>query len=140
MTQKERIVKAPKGRVVRQGLLRKDKFRIKDIDPNYHYRMVNDIDDRIEDLKDLGYELVDQSISTGASNVDNASSQTSSKTVRHVGNGIKGYLMRIPKEEYDEMQRQKNAHLDQVEAQMKNQAASDGNYGSITVNREIVRE
>lgn len=138
MTIKEKIVKPPKGRVSRQSLTRKNKFRIEDQDPNYHYRMVNDIDDRIEDLIGLGYELVDKKVSTGDTEVDKASSMGAT-TARHVGNGIKAYLMRIPKEEYELAQAEKNAHLDQVEAQLKGQTALDGNYGKITVTREQVR-
>lgn len=138
MTIKEKIVKAPKGRVSRRSLGANQKFRFKGLDTeNFHYRVANDVDDRIEHLKDLGYELVDSEAIEG-NGVDSASS-VGGKTNVAVGNGIRGKLMRIPKDEFELAQREKNQALDEAEAQMKNQTTLEGNYGKIEFTREHKR-
>jgi len=78
-------------------------------DPNFVYRYFNDSwmkePDRVKRAKEAGYEIVDgyDSITVGT-NED--------------GSAIKGVLMRIPKEWYDEDQKAKMRELDKVDAEI----------------------
>lgn len=130
---KEAIVKAPKGRPVRQGINRKQKVKVTNLDPAYHYRLVNDIDDRIEDMMELGYEHVNKT-TVGDRDVDKPSSE-GTRTQMSVGNGIKGFLMRVRKEDFDEGQKQKDEVVNETERAMKRQALDGNNYGKLEISR-----
>lgn len=104
---------------------------VKGKDPNYEYRIVNDSGDRIEMFKDAGWELVDgKDVTVGDRRVDRTTAEGSKAQVS-VGNGVKAFVMRIPKEYYEEDQKAKNAQIDALEQTMKKQALSAGDYGKI---------
>lgn len=98
-------------------------------DPNKVYRVVNDIDGRIEDMRERGYELVQ---TDGALTQESISDQTQGKMCRkHVGQGVYGYLMAIDKEFYLEDQAEKQARVDRNEAALlpDDIAQSENYYG-----------
>lgn len=130
--QKETINQAPSGRVKRQPVGFRNRLVAKKQDPNYVYRFVNDIDDRIEMFKDAGYEMADMGRNmVGDKRMDN--NPTVDKSIS-VGGGTRAYLMRIPKEFYDEDQKAKQARVDASEEGIKNPKL-DGSYGKIEISR-----
>jgi hypothetical protein len=114
---RESITKAQSGRVRRTPITVRNRLSVKDRDPNYHYRIVNVKDDRIEQFQEQGYEIV-QATQVGDKQVDNPSTLGSGTEVS-VGQGMKAVLMRIPKEWYQEDQTAKQAQIDELEATMK---------------------
>lgn len=123
-------------RVVRKPLFQRGPQSISgEKDPNYVYRFVNDTGSRIDQMKQAGYEIVeDDSLIVGDSRVSDPSSQGSAKRVISK-DGTVSYLMRQKKEYYEEDQAAKQAHNDEIEAAMKKQA-SEGMYGSIKMSRD----
>jgi hypothetical protein len=123
-------------RVVRKPLFQRGPQSISgDKDPNFVYRFVNDTGSRIEQMKQAGYEIVeDDSLIVGDARVSDPSQQGSGKRVISK-DGTVSYLMRQKKEWYDEDQQAKQKHNDEIEAAMKQQA-SEGMYGSIKTSRD----
>ena len=123
-------------RVVRKPLFQRGPQSISgEKDPNYVYRFVNDTGSRIDQMKQAGYEIVeDDNLIVGDSRVSDPSSQGSAKRVISK-DGTVSYLMRQKKEYYEEDQAAKQAHNDEIEAAMKKQA-SEGMYGSIKMSRD----
>lgn len=108
---------------------------VKGKEPGYEYRIVNDAGDRIEMFKDAGWELVDsKDVTVGDRRVDRTTSEGSKAQVS-VGQGTKAFVMRIPKEYYDEDQAAKNKQIDALEESMKKQALSGSDYGDIKTTR-----
>jgi hypothetical protein len=135
MSEKEAISKAPVSRVTRVPVSQRNILTVKGKDPNYEYRVVNDTEDRIAQFLDGGYELVDKaSVDVGDKRVSQGTS-VGSKKVFSVGQGIKGHLMRIPRELYEEDQRNKQAFVNLQEASIKEKAL-DGNYGTLDIKRD----
>lgn len=123
-------------RVVRKPLFQRGPQSISgDKDPNFVYRFVNDTGSRIDQMKQAGYEIVeDDNLIVGDSRVTDPSQQGSGKRVISK-DGTVSYLMRQKKEWYDEDQASKQAHNDEIEKSMKQQA-SEGMYGSIKTSRD----
>jgi len=108
---------------------------VKGKDPNYEYRIVNDIEDRIAQFQDAGYELEsDEAVDVGDKRVSQGTS-IGSKKVFSVGQGIKAYVMKIKKEWYDEDQRAKQQRVDAQESSIKEKAL-DGTYGKLDISRD----
>lgn len=114
---RELTAKSPSGRVRRTPITVRNRLTVKDRDPNYHYRIVNVVDDRVDQFKEQGYELVADA-QVGDKRVDTATSMSSTTEIS-VGGGMKAVLMRIPKEWYQEDQAAKQAQIDELEAAMK---------------------
>lgn len=135
MAEKEAISKAPAGRVTRVPVSQRNVLTVKGKDPAYEYRVVNDVDDRIAQFLEGGYELVDKdSHDVGDKRVSQGTS-VGSKKVFSVGQGIKGHLMRIPKELYEQDQAAKQGFVSRQEASIKEKAL-DGNYGKLEISRD----
>ena len=135
MAEKEAISKAPVSRVTRVPVSQRNILTVKGKDPNYEYRVVNDVDDRIAQFIEGGYELVaDDSTDVGDKRVSQGTS-VGSKKIFSVGQGTKGYLMRIRKEWYDEDQARKQGFVNQQEASIKEKAL-DGTYGKLEISRD----
>ena len=127
--------KAPSGRVSRTPVGTRNILTVKGKDPNYVYRHVNDIDDRISMFQEAGYELVqDESVVVGDKRVNAASSLGSAKAVS-VGQGTKAYLMRIKRDWYEEDQAKKLANVADIERATKEKAL-DGTYGDLKLSRD----
>ena len=113
---------------------RRSILSVKGKDPNYEYRIVNDVDTRIADFKERGYELVtDQGVTVGDKRVA-IPTQEGSPVMVSVGQGTKAYLMRIKKEWYQEDQQEKQRQVNLTESQITAETQKDGNYGSIKIN------
>ena len=93
-------------------------------DPNYVYRIVNDSGDRINQMKEIGYEIVtDKGVKVGDRRVANPTQEGAPVKVS-VGGGLSAYVMRIPKEFYQEDQDAKMRHIAELESSMKKEAIS----------------
>ena len=128
---RELTSKSPSGRVKRTPITVRNRLSVKDQDANYHYRIVNDVDDRIEQFKSNGYEVVENT-KVGDKRVDNASSLGSTSAIS-VGQGTKAVVMRIRKDWFEEDQSAKLAQVKAVEDTMKQDAKKASDYGSLDI-------
>lgn len=106
---------------------------VHDQDPNFVYRWVNDVEDRIEVFKRGGWQLVDEKHKIGDRQVD-SSSNVDQVITKNVGAGRTAYLLRIEKEFYQEDQAAKAARIAEKErAMLANERNAEGRYGSVTL-------
>lgn len=104
-------------------------------EPGFSYRVVNDVGDRIEQMKAIGYEIVEDSkVQVGDRRIANPTKEGSPVKVS-VGGGLQGYVMRIPQEWKDEDQAKKDAHVDNIERGLIREAKEQSDYGKITVGK-----
>jgi len=102
-------------------------------EPGYQYRIVNDIDDRIQTFLEMGYEIVtDSGVSVGDKRVAQATKEGTPSKVS-VGQGIQAYVMRQKQENFDEDQKQKQVYVNELEATMKTDAKKEGFYGNVSM-------
>lgn len=101
---------------------KRNRLTVENKDPNYNYRIVNDIDGRVQDMIDRDYELV-LDATVGDKRVDSVSSLGSAKQIS-VGKGIKAVVMRKRKDWDAEDQALKQKEIDDLEASM-NEAAKN---------------
>ncbi len=112
---------------------RRSVLGVKGKDPNFEYRIVNDVNDRIAEFQERGYEIVtDGEVTVGDKRVGKVSASGSPVEIS-VGQGTRALLMRIPKEFYAEDQKAKAANIAAIEADIKAETRKDGNYGSIKI-------
>lgn len=105
-------------------------------EPGFEYRIVNDDGDRISQFEEMGYEVVkDSNIKVGDRRIANPTKEGSPVQVS-VGGGQKAFLMRIPKEWYDEAQNDKAKAIDELEKGMLQDTKNAADYGKVTVSRE----
>lgn len=97
-------------------------------DPNFVYRVINDQDDRLQKAQEAGYEFVQSDQKLGDERVAEGG-KLDSRVSKPVGNGVRGYLMRIPREYYTEDQQAKADRINATEEAMKPKQ-SKGEYGS----------
>ncbi|MDE3022994.1 MAG: hypothetical protein KGI54_14240 [Pseudomonadota bacterium] len=128
MTQKDSIVKSPSGRVKRTPVGTRNILTVRGKDPDYVYRIVNDVGDRVEVFKEAGYEpvLAEQHL-VGDRRVNKPSDEGSIATA-HVGGGQKAVVMRIRKEYFEEDQAAKQAQIDELEGSQRPENLN-GYYG-----------
>lgn len=133
---KEQIAKAPSGRTRRSPLSRRNVLTVSGKDPDFQYRVVNDTEDRVTELMEIGYEPVqDNQVQVGDKRVGKASSEGTVKRVS-VGGGQKGVVMRIRKDWYEEDQRAKQDYVAETERATKQDALSSGDYGKVEITRK----
>ena len=102
-------------------------------EPGFVYRVVNDVGDRIEQLKAIGYEIVEDSkVQVGDRRIANPTKEGSPVKVS-VGGGVQGYVMRIKQEWYDEDKAKKDAHVNSIEKGLVRDAKEKTDYGNIKV-------
>ena len=89
-----------------------------DMEDGYHYRFVNDIENRIVQFKEAGYESIESPDVVGDQRSPGDPSPIATHVEKSVGGGIKGILMRIRDEWYEEDQREKQSEIDDVERSM----------------------
>ncbi len=131
----ENLVKSPRGRVRRTPISTRNRLTVRNRDANYEYRIVNDIDDRVDAFKQNGWEVVAaKDVAVGDKRVENTSNTGSAAEIS-VGQGTKAIVMRIPKDWYDEDQRAKSDNITALEKTMKEEAQR-GYYGKISNERE----
>ena len=120
-------------RTTRVPVTERNILTVKGKEPGYIYRVVNDTGDRVQQLQDAGYELVDAStVQVGDKRINSTSPEGTHAQVS-VGGGIKGYVMRIKQEWYDEDQAAKQARVNQLEDTIKQDAS--GFTGNVTIKR-----
>lgn len=111
----------------------RNRLTVRGQEDGFVYRIVNDIDDRVQSLQEIGYEIVtDSKVTVGDKRIANPTQEGSPIKVS-VGQGVQAYVMRQKKEFFDEDQRAKNAQHDELEAQMKRDANKDGFYGKLKI-------
>lgn len=120
----------------RTPLAKRNRFAIKNQEPGYFYRVVNDTDDRIELLQSQDYEIVTKERvgATGDRRVDNPSPLGSAATIS-VGLGTRAVVMRQKIENYQEDQQAKQAEIDALESSMYHEAKKKSDYGSLDYER-----
>ena len=118
----------------RATLGKRNRLAIQNMEEGFTYRIVNDVDDRVDYLKGLGYELCskEQVGAIGNKRVDNTSSIGSTAHFS-VGQGTKAVIMRIPREYALEDQAAKQADIDEVEGTMKSDARKAADYGKLEI-------
>ena len=133
---KEAIAKAPAGRVTRTPVGTRNILTVKGKDPEYEYRIVNDVEDRITQFQEAGYEIVQSdSVDVGDKRAASGTSVGSAKSLS-VGQGTKAFVMRIKKEWYDEDQRAKQKQIAATESAIKEPSLNGSDYGNVKVSRE----
>lgn len=106
----------------------------------YAYRLVNDIDNRIREFLEYGYEIVDRN-GHGIEEFDKRiqdSTWRQSAVSQHVGQGVIAYLMRKPQDWYDEDQKVKQ---DAITTREKSRNLAKGEnskdyYGEIKIDHK----
>lgn len=132
---KEAIAKVPSGRTQRVPVGTRNVLTVAGKDPNYEYRIINDSGDRVQEFLDAGYELVEKdSVRVGDKRVNSATAEGTVSQVS-VGQGQKGYIVRIKKEWYQEDQAKKQKQVNDQERATKEKAL-DGTYGKLEITRE----
>lgn len=117
-----------KKRPQRTPLGARNRLTVSGKDPNFVYRWINDQEDRVERAKEAGYELVPKSGHAVGDPRAAEASPMGAFTSKAVGGGTTAYLMRIPKEYYEEDQAAKQSALAETERGMKPKTAQ-GQYG-----------
>ena len=98
-------------------------------DPNFVYRVINDQDERLQQAQEAGYEFVVSDTPLGDKRVAEGG-KVDSRVSKPVGNGVRGFLMRIPKDFYEEDQNDKMRKVEELEQALKPEKANIKNaYG-----------
>jgi hypothetical protein len=120
-------------RPVRTPLGQRNRLSFGKQDPNFVYRVINDTDDRLQQAQEAGYEFVvsDEKLGDKRAAEGNA---IDSRVSKPVGNGTRGFLMRIPKDYYTEDQEAKIKKIEELEQSMKPNPQK-GEYGEGLTNK-----
>lgn len=121
------VPQARSDRPERKPMYKKNVVTFDGLDPNYHYRVVNDVDGRISRFTEAGYEFVISDKTIGDKQATEGSA-LDSRTAKSVGGGRTGYLMRIKREWYEEDQKAKAELVSATEKATKPNTAA-GQYG-----------
>lgn len=100
---------------------------------NFFARWVADIDERIQNFLNAGYEFVnrDQIQSAGVKTVETTNS-TDTRVSKPGGRGVTLYLMRQPMKFYKEDRKAKDREIDLTEESIKPSKEKDGaNFGKV---------
>lgn len=118
------------ARIRRQPLAVRNRVSVRNQEPGYVYRVVTDIDSRVEDLVDRGYEIVpqDKVVRGGDKRVDEASALGSTSSIS-LGRGDRGVVMRIRQDWNAEDQAAKAIRADELEKTMKEDGKQASDYG-----------
>ena len=113
----------------RTPLSQRNRLDVKNKEPGYVYRIVNDVDDRVHLMQEQGYELCSKEHvgAIGDKRVDNTASIGSTAHFS-VGQGTKAVVMRIKDEWFKEDQAVKQQQVDEMEASMNQEARKAGDY------------
>jgi hypothetical protein len=134
-TNKEAIAKAPERRVRRTTIGARRPLYVEGKEAGYHYRFVNDTGDRIQTFLDAGWEQVPaKNVRVGDKRINQVSLEGSTATAS-VGGGLKGHLLRIKNEWYEEDQAAKQAEVARIEDATR-QEALNGTYGKLDLSRD----
>ena len=108
----------------------RDKLSIKGQEEGFHYVIVNDYN--VDTYVLAGYDFVTHDVTIGDRSVNTAQSEGGKASIP-VGNGVIGFIMRIPNEFYEEDRAEEQRDLDDKEKAMRRRLNSkdDGQYGGI---------
>ena len=107
------------------------KLNVEGMDPNYHYRIENDIGNKIDQLKEIGYEVVSHGGTERMGDV-NAKEVGTAITTTVDKFGTKAVLLKQPKEFREEDVAFEQSQIDKSEAALFRQAETEkGRYGKI---------
>lgn len=106
-----------------------------ELDPRFQYRFVREKNARVQQFLDGGYEIVPDKVPVGDPNIAHASGMGSATTIPSGDSEDRVFLMRIPKEFYEEDQAAKQARVYEVEEHLKRKPKQDGLEGDIKINR-----
>ena len=120
-------VRPDRSKPVRTPLGTRNRLTFKGLDENFHYHVINDKDGRLQRAQDGGYEFVESTEGLGDQMAAEAS-KMGKNVSKPVGHGVTGYLMRIPKELYDEDQKAKQREVAATEQTMKSNKSKE-EYG-----------
>lgn len=115
-------------RPTRNPIGSKNRISLPKGDPNYVYRIVKDIDDRVNRFIEAGYEHVNVGTQIGDTRVAEGT-PLGSKMTKDLGRGERGYVMRIKKEWYEEDQKAKVTRSNELQDSMRPQTAEDKRRG-----------
>ena len=120
----------------RAPLSQRNRLEVRNKEPGFHHRIVNDIDDRVDLLKEAGWEVVPDA-KVGVIGHKRVDTTTALGTTAHfsVGQGVKATVMRIPIDWYNEDQSSKQAEIDAIEDSMKREKKNNADYGTFEVSR-----
>lgn len=129
----EKVIKATRERKKRIPIGSRSRLAVEGKDEkNFMYRLVNDQNDRLAMFQDAGYEFVPiEEASVAAQRLAQGTEPGTNVSV-DVGGGKKAYLMKIPKEFYEEDQRAKEASILAVEQTITNPKIADS-YGKVSI-------
>lgn len=118
----------------------RQRLAVRDKDPNYVYRWVNDTEDRLARAEAGGYVYVTKdelSEKLGEGQLHQENTDLNSRVSKIVSKGettpIRGYLMKIKKSWYDQDQKAKEALTDEVD-----QAILRGRAGGAAIDNQYV--
>jgi len=102
--------------------------------PGYHRHVINDVDDNILIHEQAGYTVVQKKdLPSGDPRAGDAS-QMGMPVSKEVGGGVKGVLMEIPQEWYDEDQKARQDKITADESAMKRSKGDiEGGYGEVKI-------
>lgn len=112
----------------------RNRLNVKNQDPAYTYRIVNDIDDRVQSLLDVGYEI-DVSTKVGDKRAGAPAPAPGTPVTVSLGQGDKGVVMRIKKDLYEERKLDKEELVREREAALQNPTQNGADYGKISLSR-----
>ena len=112
----------------------RNRLNVKNQDPAYMYRIVNDIDDRVQSLLDVGYEI-DTVTKVGDKRAGAPSSAPGTPTTVSLGQGDKGVVMRIKKDLYEERKLEKEQLVREREEALQNPTQNGADYGKVSLAR-----
>ena len=136
MTKQESIVKSPSGRTKRASTIARGPLAVRGLEPGYHYRFVNDVDDKVQAFRETGYEpVLDKDVNVGDKRVNVPATEGSVKSIS-VGGGTKAVLMRIRQDWYDEDQLEKEKIIKAQELATRKEALDAGLTGEIRTTRD----
>lgn len=106
-------------------------------DPNFEYRWVNDDEGRISMFQQGGWKLVtNDEVDIGNFRAESETPEGSlASKVVNPSTGQKAFVMKIPKEWYEEDQREADNRISQNEREFFAPNTADGEYGSVKIDR-----
>lgn len=121
------------ARTTRTPVTERNILSVKGKEPGYQYRIVNDTGDRVQQLLDAGYEIVEaKDVQIGDKRINSVKAEGTQAQVS-VGGGMKAFVMRQKQEWFDEDQAAKHARTAELEETIKQNTS--GFNGSIKITR-----
>ncbi|MCP4569111.1 MAG: hypothetical protein GY841_16170 [FCB group bacterium] len=119
-------------------------IREQDKDPAYHYHIVSDdpkAPGRVQDFLNAWWEKVPRSSIKGmADNRTDVGTDLGSDATFPAGGGVRGVVMRIKREIWEQDQAEKELRLQEKEHGMRRKPKKPGNYGKAEIASGLTRE